>query len=414
MTVFQRAPGPDAGSTHTDRKPEPSREGPAARLRRLLKKTRVWILLAAVLTAAAILTLSLRQGGDSTSLSPENPAPGGAMAAARVLADQGVEVVRPATLADAEAALEENGSSATLLLIDPSGWLSKDQLGGLDGAAARTVLVAPSFEQLEALAPGIRQGGLLPGDGESGTQPLQAGCSDPDAEAAVTIDGGGLGYRGPVTCFPSGSADDEEDPAGAYAAAEDGSVVVLGNPALLSNEAVADRGNAALVLRALGAQETLIWYQPTSSDVAASDVPSDPMQLLPQWVNPLLLWLLITALLAALWRGRRLGPLVVEPMPVVVRSAETAEGRARLYQDSRAVDRAASVLRSATLTRLAQRLRLGSAASAGDITRAAAQSAGRPFEDINHLLNLSRPAGEAALVQWSQDLQALEEEVNAS
>lgn len=376
----------------------------------------MWIILAAVLTAVAVLTLTLREGGDSTALSPDNPAPGGAMAAAQVLADRGVDVVRPANLAEAEAALEEHGSAATLLLVDPSGWLNEAQLGALDDGAERTVLLAPSFVQLEALAPGIRQGGLLPGEEDGSARPLEARCSDPDAEAAGTIDGGGFGYRGPVTCFTPSDGDDdgEEDQAGAYAATDDGAVVVLGNPGLLSNEAVADEGNAALVLRTLGSQETLIWYQPTSGDVEASDIPTDPMQLLPPWVQPLMVWLLITALLAVLWRGRRLGPLAVEPMPVVVRSTETAEGRARLYQDSRAVDRAASVLRSATLTRLAQRLRLGSGASAEDITRAAAGAAGRPFEEINHLLNLSRPAGEAGLVQWSQDLQALEEEVNAS
>ena len=37
-------------------------------------------------------------------------------------------------------------------------------------------------------------------------------------------------------------------------------------------------------------------------------------------------------LLLALWRARRLGPVVAEPLPVVVRAAETVEGRARLYR----------------------------------------------------------------------------------
>ena len=39
--------------------------------------------------------------------------------------------------------------------------------------------------------------------------------------------------------------------------------------------------------------------------------------------------------------GRRLGPLVAEDLPVVVRASETVEGRGRLYRSRRARDRAA-------------------------------------------------------------------------
>ncbi len=44
----------------------------------------------------------------------------------------------------------------------------------------------------------------------------------------------------------------------------------------------------------------------------------------------------MTALVAALWRGRRFGPLAVEPLPVVVRASEATRGRARLYRRARA------------------------------------------------------------------------------
>ena len=56
-----------------------------------------------------------------------------------------------------------------------------------------------------------------------------------------------------------------------------------------------------------------------------------------------------------LWRGRRLGRLVPEPLPVVVRAVETTEGRARMYRRSRAHGRAAATLRAATLARLRDR-----------------------------------------------------------
>jgi len=55
----------------------------------------------------------------------------------------------------------------------------------------------------------------------------------------------------------------------------------------------------------------------------------------------------IAAALAALWRTRRLGPLVAEPLPVVVRASETVEGHGRLYRSRRSRGRAAAVLRDA-------------------------------------------------------------------
>jgi len=54
--------------------------------------------------------------------------------------------------------------------------------------------------------------------------------------------------------------------------------------------------------------------------------------------------LVIAAILAALWRGRRLGPVVAERLPVVVRAAETVEGHGHLYWSRRSRDRAAAAL----------------------------------------------------------------------
>ena len=71
--------------------------------------------------------------------------------------------------------------------------------------------------------------------------------------------------------------------------------------------------------------------------------------LLPDWVGPTVLELFIAVVLVAGWRARRLGPVVEEPLPVVVRAAEVTEGRARLYRRAKARDRAANELRRATV-----------------------------------------------------------------
>ena len=236
-----------------------------------------------------------------------------------------------------------------------------------------------------------------------------ADCPDPAAESAGSISAGGLAYRGPVTCFPVTGG--SEPAAGLFAASADGSAAVLGFTGLLANDTIAENGNAALALWSLGRADTLVWYLPVPADIPAGDAPVNPFSLLPDWVNPLLVWVLVVTALAAFWRGRRLGPLAMEPMPVVVRAAETADGRARLYQDSKALDRAAANLRAGTMVRLASRLRLGPGSTAADVVQAAARSTGRSAAEVDSLLNRHVPANDSGLVAWSQELLYLEEEI---
>lgn len=384
-------------------------------LRERLRAWRVWIILALVLCAVVLLRILTGSGSDGAPLSPANPAPAGAMAAAQILDEQGVDVRAPGSFEEVLALLKDDGDQSTLLLFDPDGFLSQEQLAELNGLARRQVLVEPTFFQLSELAPGIRSAGVL----SATDAPLNPDCDAADAQAAERITAGGYAYRAPAACFPPpenspGAGADSSAATGSYATDDDAGVVVLGNSAVLANETLADHGNAGLALRTLGSTGTLVWYLPTVADTPAAAVPEDPRALLPGWVDPLLLWLLVVAVLAMLWRGRRLGPLAAEPLPVVVRSAETAEGRARLYQDGRALDRAAATLRAAALTRLSARLRLGPASSTDTVVRAVAAATGRPVHEVDHLLNRAAPASDAALVQWSQELQALEEEVTAS
>jgi hypothetical protein len=142
--------------------------GPAEQtgLRARLRAWRVWIIFALVLCLIVVLGILRSSDTGQPALSPSNPAPEGAMAAARILAEQGVDVQSPGSFDEALKLLEDEGSEATLLLIDPSGFLGGDQLAELAGTARRTVLVEPGFEQLSALAPDIRSAGVVPGDSD--------------------------------------------------------------------------------------------------------------------------------------------------------------------------------------------------------------------------------------------------------
>ena len=134
-------------------------------------------------------------------------------------------------------------------------------------------------------------------------------------------------------------------------------VTVVGAQHFLTNGVVTVADNAAVALRLLGQSDHLVWYVPTVRDVAVDDT-TLPAPLAPAWVQPAL-WLLGSAVLAlCLWRGRRLGRLVVEPLPVVVRAVETTESRGRLYRRARDRGRAVAVLQAATTRRLTSYLGL--------------------------------------------------------
>lgn len=126
-----------------------------------------------------------------------------------------------------------------------------------------------------------------------------------------------------------------------------------------------------------------------------------------------LLQLFIAALIAALWRARRLGPVVAEQLPVAVRAAEATEGRARLYRRARARTRAAEALRGATRNRLAPLVGIPpSQADEPDIlATAVAARLTDPAIDVRTLLHGAPPPDDAALLRLADDLDALERSI---
>ena len=150
----------------------------------------------------------------------------------------------------------------------------------------------------------------------------------------------------------------------------------------------------------LGERPRLVWYTPSPDD-AATDAPPTLGELTPGWVTPAILLLGTAALAAAVWRGRRFGPLVVERLPVVVRADETAEGRARLYQRADARGHALDALRVGTVDRIASTLALGRLASVDDVVAA---SAATLREDPAAVRRLLRPSHHQLPVLSYQEL----------
>lgn len=143
------------------------------------------------------------------------------------------------------------------------------------------------------------------------------------------------------------------------------------------------------------------------SSAGGSDPPNPLWSAFPGWFWALLVQLAVAALLAALWRARRLGPPTPEPLPVTVRSAETVLGRARLYEKAGARDMAARTLRTAALDRLLPRLNLPPTAPTAEVAAAVAARTGDGPGRTEELLYGAAPDTDQDLLELARALDRL-------
>ena len=347
---------------------------------------RASLLVVAGVVAALAVVLLLGTSGNRTTerLDPDNPGPEGARAVARVLADRGVEVD---VVRGADAFDRARVDAGTTVLVT-----SSDQLGDstvrrlLDHAGPGQLVVAePGIGVVEAMGVGTLPSRVTPAD------QVVADCDEQSLGGlAIAVDEA-LSYdaRG---CFPSGD--------GRLLARPSERVALLGAGDLLTNDQVLRADNAAAAVRLLGERSRLVWYVPRYADLVGDDGVS-VRSLLPRWLVPAA-WLGGLVVVATmLWRGRRLGPLATEPLPVAVKAVETTQSRGRLYR--RVGDRAhaAAALRRAARDAAAGTLRL----PPGDVPallRAVAQHTGRDPHDLARLL-----ADDAPPPTTDQDLTSL-------
>ena len=373
-----------------------------------LRRSVFWIAAAAFAVVVSLVGI-LVAGSMSTSdpLAADNPAPAGAKALVEVLRQQGVAVEIASSLDEAEEAVDD-AASATLLYYDPDSILDTEQRTRAFAIADTLVAVNPSFDQLADISPDVAQAGAVDGEATAGCD-LRAATN----AGSITSDGFAFRYIGTdesaVQCF-----DDGDD---AYSLVRvpngDGTATVVGTTRALSNEFVADRGNAAFGLALLGENPTLVWYIPTVDDLT-TEVPPTLGELSPGWVLPATALALLTALAAAVWRGRRFGPLIVENLPVTVRANETMQGRARLYEKSSARMRAIDSLRIGAVQRIAALCGLPRVATVDDVIAAAAAVTRTDPAEVRRVLLDAAPATDRDLVSLSDDLLTLERSVATS
>jgi hypothetical protein len=369
-------------------------------VRALWRRVRLPAVVVLVLVVAAIVLAAVENSPPRQPLDPRDPSASGGRALAQLVRDRGVTLDQVAS--PAGIALD---SGTTVFVPDP-GSLLRDQLTALVQSTADVVVVGARPRELRALRVGDTS--WTGYDGFPATTSPQ--CAVDETMVAGPIQFAGSSYLAspPVTgCYPVDGA------AGLVVAARGSArTVVLGSPVTFSNDRLDEQGDAALALSLLTRRPHLVWVLPQPPTHAPADTPHRGLvDLLP----PRVLWgaleLVIAVVVLALWRARRLGPVVAEPLPVVVRATETVEGRARLLRAARARGSAAQALREASTARLRVLLGLGVDAPRPAVVDAVARHAGSPGASVEHLLYGAVPQDDAALLRLANDLDTLERSV---
>jgi hypothetical protein len=370
-------------------------------LRATWRRWRAPVGVAAFLLLAAVILAVVGNAPPSLPLDPSDTSPDGGRALAELVRDRGVDVV-PVK----QVSVTSLTPGSTVFVPDPTS-LTRGDLHLLAGQARMLVVIAPTERELTALGVVAT---LLPHGGEVGT--LHASCGFTPASVAGDVHYEGPTYVAPAAeqqCYSSGVA------SGLFVYSTGHSrVVVLGSPRTLSNDWLDDQGDAALGLGLLSTADRLVWLVPRPATQAPADnQPKGLVELLPARVLWGALQLLVAVVVLALWRARRVGPVVAEPLPVVVRATETVEGRARLLRVARARATAAAALRAAAVERLRNRLRLSADSTSAAVVDSVSRHSGWRSADVERVLFGPPPADDAGLLVLSKELDQLDRAVRS-
>jgi hypothetical protein len=363
-----------------------------------------WVLLAlVVIVGVATLSTYLTAPRPGGPMDPESTSPEGARALVTMLREHGVDVVAAADI----AAVERAARPDTLILVAQTFYLFDDDLlRRLAVLPGDRLLVEPVSRTREELAPQIRIDGST-----------TFGDTKPDCDLREATRAGEVQFGLSDAYQAAGKVSVTRCYGGALVRyTDDGrEVTVVSASDFMTNSGLLKDGNAALAMNLAGSHPRVIWYAPQHREGDGESAGGATLfGLIPDHAKWIALQLCLVVALLAVWKGRRIGPLVAEQLPVVVRASETVEGRGRLYRSRRARDRAAEALRTATLQRMMPRLGLGHDAAPAAVAQAVAERCGLYPEAVAHTLFGPPPANDPDLVNLAHELDNIERQVAQS
>ena len=396
-TSPQSAPPPSPGEASAAQTTSP-------RWSQRWRRWRPGVIAVTLMLVPALLTVWARTTTSTIPLAIDNPKDWGTMAVAELLRHEGVSVSKASSLSEA---VDASRQGATIAVVNA------DQLSDQDrralAQAGGDVVVIGAKGGGNALA-GLTDMNAK-GTAASTSSTLAPQCDDADAQAARSLAGtrASVSLQGDddaVGCFPVGKD--------RYAYATDSlpsgaTLRVLPDPAPVANAHLAQKGHAAMGVRALGHHSRVLWLD--GQRMKTPSLWNSPST--PPWLPVLILQFIVIAGVLAIVQGRRFGGIVSEDLPVVVRSTETTVARGRLYRQGSDRPRAAQALRSGTALRLGAALGLPPGASRRDVIAAVAMASGAAPATVDSLLYGPPPSSDDALATLAVQLDQLESEVHS-
>ncbi|MGV0644749.1 DUF4350 domain-containing protein [Mycolicibacterium sp. XJ2546] len=373
----------------------------APTVRQRLRSAR-WVVVALiVISGVALLTTYLTTPTPGARMDPASTSADGARALVSLVRDRGVEVVEASDIAAVEAAARPD----TLVVVVQTYFLIDEEImHRLAALPGDRLVVQPISRTREILAPEVKRSGTTdygndaPGcDLREATRAgsVQFGMSDAfEAAGDIAVT---RCYGGALVRYTADGRD----------------ITVVSTADFMTNSELLKEGNAALAMNLVGTNPRVIWYAPQQTE-GESDGAASLFDMIPDRVNWIVWQLCLVVLLLAIWRGRRIGPLVAEKLPVVVRASETVEGRGRLYRSTRSRDRAAEALRTAAVQRMSPRLGLGPGADQTAVVQSVSERCGQPPQTVAYSLFGPAPADDTQLVNLARELDNIERQVAQS
>jgi uncharacterized protein DUF4350 len=357
-----------------------------------------WVAGIAATVALVVLALGVMVGRANRQQAddPRSTTSAGAGALGALLAAEGVQVEVVDRVGEA---VETSAAGRALVVANGDELTEADAQRLLSAGYGRVILLRPDPPTLARF--GVRAEARTATWGA-----IPPTCPADAAEQAGTVafadSGSAYAATGPAefSCYPVGS--------GGYAYLRVGtaagtSVELVGGG--VSNTLLDKEGNAAFAMNVFGAQSELTWLMARAE---SPDAGSGPPGLLPRWWPIALAQAAVAFGVVAVWRGRRLGPIMTEPLPVTVRASETVEGHGRLYHRLNAYDRAARALRAGTVGRLSRAY--GHADDPLALSAVLADRTGLDQQQVRRMLVDARPTTDEDLVNLAGDLDRLEQE----
>ncbi|WP_109474191.1 DUF4350 domain-containing protein [Ornithinimicrobium cavernae] len=377
------------------------------------RRLALWGVLVLVIAIAAAALGGMRTA-NQVPFDPDNPEDNGMQALARVLEQEGVDVTVARGLPQL---LGAPVSADTTVLVAGTALVGEDtgrRVTEYAAGAGRLVVLSPESNTTEALG--------LPVEGGS---TAQVGAAAPSCDATLLRwrDGDRISHANRLVevtgestaepCFPPTPGYNAGGARAGYLVelATNGNrpeTVVAGIAGSLTNQHITEEANAAAGLRLLGAHPHLVWYVPAVSD-AGDTAPQSLTDVLPDAFVPSVVLLVLALLATMLWRGRRLGPVVVEPLPAVIRSVETTQSRGRMYRRAQDRERALASLQLAARRRVAARLGLPVHSRPEQVVRSLAEATGRHTDELHRLLVDPTAPDDETLVRIAREVRSLEE-----